>query len=198
MKKIIVTGMMALLALLIFPATGAFAATEDLSQQINPETPVTASVGFRGGNLTLNGVSSIDFGADNAISLDAHKLAAKEPLSATVTDLTGSEEGWTLTLSQSGQLVQGADISIASGIVGTETLEKVAASKTSAIAQLATTGDASVLVPNTDNKQTGEYHVSVPADDINLNIPANAAQTTGTHTTKLTWNLTQGALDSLK
>lgn len=211
MKKTFTTIAIALLTILALPTAGAFADQVATAAVPATDDSQTASVTFNGGALTLGGVSSINFGTHNISLTDAEytSVAADNEtpknVTAQVTDLTGSKEGWALSLSQDNEAnnwLKGANISLGAGDVallanaGNSADANVA--KTNNITPLATTTAASTLIAaDKATANVGKYEITIPADSVKLAVPA-AAQTEGEHTTKLVWNLTQGSLAGLE
>lgn len=158
-------------------------------QQISQNTE--GKVTFLPGELTLDKVSSFDFG-QQPISKEDRLYGTKTKSEIQITDLRGTSEGWQLTvkatplMTSSAQVLKGAQISFKGGKVSNSNSETV------------TVVDEQELIPEntvkiisaSEGNGSGLSTVSWDESGVRLFVPGNSTKNATEYTASLTWTLT--------
>lgn len=193
-------------ALVTFITVGGFSISSVSAAEIDAKDS-QGTAAFTKGELTLDFVSSFDFGT-HPISVDNEVYTAapqklddgrEVPNYAQVTDLRGSAAGWTLSVQQKGQFVsvkegselEGAQIKFTNGQVASEstsTPKDVANS-----AELAP-GVTEKLVFSNIGEGTGTWVYGLGDDatkgsSVELAVPGKSFKAADAYKTVLTWSL---------
>lgn len=165
---------------------------------VDPNPPVDPVNPDRGEGLSIRYISSLDFGKTN-FSSQAQQLTAAPDSGTdenddtvefenmvTVEDIRGVRDGWTLSVAQTADLMDGATLTMNPNV---------------ATNQLGVTVGSSTLVVDSENKIFASADnegagmagiISLGMGDVTLDIPANTGL--GTYETTLDWTLTSGPL----
>lgn len=172
----------------------------DPTDPTDPQNPPTGETG----PLTLDYVSSIDFGENEIVSnTEIYESSTLRPF-IQVTDRRGTGEGWTVTASASAfeatvdeetkETLPGSVITFANGeVISTSTSE---APNPVEQVVLETGGDAAEVVTASVDSGLGSWvnrwfpsEETPTNDNVTLEVPAGAA-TAGQHTATIAWTLT--------
>ncbi len=172
----------------------------DPEDETDPQDPPTGETG----PLTLDYVSSVNFGENKIVSnTQIYESSTLRPF-IQVTDRRGSGEGWEVTAAASGfEVVEGEETKeTLLGSIITFTNGEVVSTSTSEVpipaqeVELATDGDAARVVTASVDTGLGSWvNRWFPSEDadandnVTLEVPAGAA-TTGSHTATIAWTLT--------
>ncbi|MBO0481392.1 WxL domain-containing protein [Candidatus Enterococcus courvalinii] len=149
----------------------------------------------RGDGLSIRYVSSLDFGSAE-FSTQAQRLTAKpdsgidEELEeqefenmVTVEDIRGERDGWTLTVRQATEFMNGSVMSINPHVVENDF------GVTTASGSLIVNTEDEVFA-QADNQEADAGVISMGMGNVTLDVPARAG--VGAYETTLMWNLTNG------
>lgn len=150
--------------------------------------------GDRADGLSIRYASGLNFGshefsteaqtvkADQDFYLDGSEKKYFENM-VTVEDIRSERDGWTLTVSQVEEFMEGAEIKLAPRVETTT----VGASGVAPF----TVNDQATVFATASNSEVGQAGVvSIGMGEVELAIPASAG--VGTYETTLNWNLTSG------
>lgn len=186
MKKIKLGFVSGLIVLLTLPTT--------LTVSANETSTSKSSVRFESpGDLAIGSTSSFNF-EKNAISTSDETYTAKNKNSISVTDLRGTNTGWTLGVAQDGQLknaatlnkeLTGAQLTISDVTVLSESV--AAAPETADKVTLDPEGAVSVIMSAKNSQGAGEWIAEM--NNVQLTVPGKTVKDPVSYTTTLTWSL---------
>lgn len=178
MKKIILASLLSVS--MLGASTAAFAADTNVNTADNTAT-TKGTVNLVSGDLTLNDVtSSVSFGdltMANVLAGNTTAVAAKDGITAHVTDLSGSGKGWHLTANYSGMKSTDA---AAKPLGDTLTLGTTALKADDQMIYSADGDDVTAAKGAAIEKTTA-------AADVKLNVPSTA--TAGSYAGTINWKL---------
>lgn len=181
MKKIILASLLSVS--MLGASTAAFAADTNVNTADNTAT-TKGTVNLVSGDLTLNDVtSSVSFGdltMANVLAGNTTAVAAKDGITAHVTDLSGSGKGWHLTANYSGMKSTDA---AAKPLGDTLTLGTTALKADDQMIYSADGDDVTAAKGAAIEKTTA-------AADVKLNVPSTA--TAGSYPGTINWKLVAG------
>ncbi|MCA1354994.1 hypothetical protein M2M32_02595 [Weissella cibaria] len=181
MKKIILASLLSVS--MLGASTAAFAADTNVNTADNTAT-TKGTVNLVSGDLTLNDVtSSVSFGdlaMANVLAGNTTAVAAKDGITAHVTDLSGSGKGWHLTANYSGMKSTDA---AAKPLGDTLTLGTTALKADDQMIYSADGDDVTAAKGAAIEKTTA-------AADVKLNVPSTA--TAGSYAGTINWKLVAG------
>lgn len=181
MKKIILASLLSVS--MLGASTAAFAADTNVNTADNTAT-TKGTVNLVSGDLTLNDVtSSVSFGdltMANVLAGNTTAVAAKDGITAHVTDLSGSGQGWHLTANYSGMKSTDA---AAKPLGDTLTLGTTALKADDQMIYSADGDDVTAAKGAAIEKTTA-------AADVKLNVPSTA--TAGSYAGTINWKLVAG------
>ncbi|MGF9853136.1 WxL domain-containing protein [Bacillus paramobilis] len=159
---------------------------------IDPEGPdkPTGQVG----NLTIDYVSSLDFGSfqlqSESVTLKANQNREKDP-KVQVTDKRGTGEGWTLTVAQTkefkstkGHTLAGAKLTLPVGNLKTNNINKESAPSTKSVVVNA---EPNIIMTAAKDQGLGTWVDEFARENTTLEIPAG--NYAGIYESELTWTL---------
>ncbi|QTJ36946.1 WxL domain-containing protein [Dolosigranulum pigrum] len=164
----------------------------DPSKTLDPQ-PDEGKTGDTG-PLTLDYVTNLDFGTHDVSIAEQTYTAKNDPQPFTqVTDRRGTSTGWTLTVQaasfQSGgeDTLPGASLTFENG-TATSNLNGLNAPQVNSPINVTTGGNAVNVTIANAGQGRGTWITSWSKDNVKLTIPQGTA-TEGTHTSQLTWTL---------
>lgn len=164
----------------------------DPSKSLDPQ-PGEGKTGDTG-PLTLDYVTNLNFGThDVSIAEDTHKATNSTQPFTQVTDRRGTSTGWTLTVQAAnfkngGQdTLSGAFLTFENGVAASNLKDLDAPQVTSPI-KVTTGGNAVNVTVANAGQGRGTWITSWTNDNVKLTIPQGTASE-GTHTSQLTWTL---------
>ncbi|MFW6771077.1 hypothetical protein [Weissella cibaria] len=182
MKKIILASLLSVS--MLGASTAAFASGETNVNTVDNTATTKGSVTLAPGNLTLDDVTStVEFGSLSMQDVLAGKttaVAAKDGITAHVTDLSGSGKGWHLMANYSGMSTSDADAKPLGDKLSLGTTELKA-------------GDQSIYSATPEQVAAAKgtaIEKTTAASDVTLNVPSTA--TTGSYTGTINWKLVAG------
>lgn len=158
---------------------------------IDPTDPPTGQIG----NLTIDHVSSLDFGSfqlqSGAITLTANQNSDKDP-NVQVTDKRGTGDGWTLTVAQTqefksaeGHTLAGAKLTLPAGNLLTNNVNnKDNAPSTKSVVVNA---EPNVVMVAANGQGLGTWADQFARENTTLEIPSG--NYAGSYESELTWTL---------
>lgn len=191
-------------------ATAAFTNNTNPVDPVDPEDPDNPGGGGGTGNegpLSLDYVSSFDFGTHDVPTTNATYTAADEngkPNYVQVTDQrAGDPKGWTLSVAEESQLttgdgdeLTGAELSLGVGTIkttnGNDTNGNGTVSSSTGTTPLATDGSNSTVMSAKTGGGFGTWldvFGAKGASSVKLNVPVSAHPDAKTYSSKLTWTL---------
>lgn len=186
MKKIKLGVVSGLLVLLVFPTVLTVSANDVITSK--------SSVRFESGaELTIGSASNFAF-EKNIISTSDETYTMENKPSISVTDLRGTNTGWTLGVKQGSQLkneetlnkeLTGAQLLISDITLSSESV--ATAPGTTDTVTLDPMGAMSVIMSAKNNAGAGEWTAEM--NNVQLKVPGKTAKDAVTYTTTLTWSL---------
>ncbi|MDZ5606383.1 WxL domain-containing protein [Bacillus pseudomycoides] len=158
---------------------------------IDPTDPPTGQIG----NLTIDHVSSLDFGSfqlqSGSVTLTANQDSEKDP-NVQVTDKRGTGDGWTLTVAQTqefksaeGHTLAGAKLTLPAGNLLTNNVNnKDNAPSTKSVVVNA---EPNVVMVAAKNQGLGTWADQFARENTTLEIPSG--NFAGSYESELTWTL---------
>ncbi|EGO5014200.1 WxL domain-containing protein [Enterococcus faecalis] len=155
------------------------------------------NVGFKtpeDGALKLLEVADLNFG-DHEISGSDENYKTETDTKATVQDLRGTETGWELRVSQSGQFMNG-EKELTNAQITLDSPELDASSTATANVKtgviLNPNGDSAVILDAAKGQGNGIATENFKTGNATLSVPGKTTKITGQYTTTLTWTLMDG------